>query len=376
MWNYIIRRTLYNIPVFLAIILVVMAALRVTDPVSAHLGKNASQEQIELKTKAMGLDQPFVVQYGVFLRDLALLWKPIPDEEEAASAGDDDTFPAEGDGSADAGPGEPVPDEAEAPVKEKPSPWKRRVTRSWDQDIPVTKMIFDAVPPSIAVMAPTLFVTASIAIVVGLISAFNRGRTADKTLMFLAVTGMSVSVLVYIIIGQYFGAYLPKQKSDAWPFAVAVDASAAGGRNFFYVPSNWVKYCMLPVIINVIVALGYDTRFYRAVMVEETRKDYIRTARAKGASTTRVMFVHMLKNAMIPIITRIMISLPFVVTGSILIEVYFNIPGMGRTLINAINAKDFPVIQTFTALFALLFILSNILTDVLYALADPRVRLS
>ena len=93
-------------------------------------------------------------------------------------------------------------------------------------------------------------------------------------------------------------------------------------------------------------------------------------------STQRVMFVHMLKNAMIPIITRIMISLPFVITGSILIEVYFGIPGMGRTLINAINAKDFTVIQTFTALFAALFIASNILTDVLYALADPRVRLS
>lgn len=326
MWTYILRRTLYNIPVFLAIILLVMAALRVTDPVSAHLGKNATEEQIRLKTESFGLDDPFPVQYVRFLGQLV-------------------TFDFGND-------------------------------RSWDQDLPVGKMILDAVPPSVAVMGPTLLVTASIAIVVGLISAFNRGRAPDKILMFVAVIGMSISVLVYIILGQYFGAYLPKQESSSWPFEVAVDASAAGGRGFFFVPSNWVAYCMLPVIINVIVALGYDTRFYRAVMVEETRKDYIRTARAKGASTFRVMFVHMLKNAMIPIITRIMISLPFVVTGSILVEVYFNIPGMGRTLINAINAKDFPVIQTFTALFAALFIASNILTDVLYALADPRVRLS
>ncbi len=356
MWTYIVRRTLYNIPVFLAIILVVMGALRVTDPVSAHLGKNASEDQIRLKTEAMGLDQPFIVQYGVFLRDLALFWKPIPEQDRAVDAAE-----VEGD------PG----------THQKPSPWKRKETRSWDQDLPVGKMILDAVPPSIAVMAPTLLITASIAIVVGLISAFNRGRTADKTLMFLAVIGMSISVLVYIILGQYFGAFLPRQAlGDVWPFEVTADASAAGGRGFFFMPWNWVSYCMLPVIINVTVALGYDTRFYRAVMVEETRKDYIRTARAKGASTTRVMFVHMLKNAMIPIITRIMISLPFVVTGSILVEVYFNIPGMGRTLINAVNTKDFPVIQTFTALFALLFIASNILTDVLYALADPRVRLS
>lgn len=326
MWTYILRRTLYNIPVFLAIILLVMAALRVTDPVSAHLGKNATEEQIRLKTESFGLDDPFPVQYVRFLGQLV-------------------TFDFGND-------------------------------RSWDQDLPVGKMILDAVPPSVAVMGPTLLITASIAIVVGLVSAFNRGRAPDKILMFVAVIGMSISVLVYIILGQYFGAYLPKQESSSWPFEVAVDASAAGGRGFFFVPSNWVAYCMLPVIINVIVALGYDTRFYRAVMVEETRKDYIRTARAKGASTFRVMFVHMLKNAMIPIITRIMISLPFVVTGSILVEVYFNIPGMGRTLINAINAKDFPVIQTFTALFAALFIASNILTDVLYALADPRVRLS
>ncbi len=326
MWTYILRRTLYNIPVFLAIILLVMAALRVTDPVSAHLGKNATEEQIRLKTESFGLDDPFPVQYVRFLGQLV-------------------TFDFGND-------------------------------RSWDQDLPVGKMILDAVPPSVAVMGPTLIVTASIAIVVGLVSAFNRGRAPDKILMFVAVIGMSISVLVYIILGQYFGAYLPKQESSSWPFEVAVDASAAGGRGFFFVPSNWVAYCMLPVIINVVVALGYDTRFYRAVMVEETRKDYIRTARAKGASTFRVMFVHMLKNAMIPIITRIMISLPFVVTGSILVEVYFNIPGMGRTLINAINAKDFPVIQTFTALFAALFIASNILTDVLYALADPRVRLS
>jgi len=325
-WNYIIRRTLYNIPVFLAIVLVVMAALRVTDPVSAHLGKNASEEQIRLKTESFGLDDPFYVQYGRFLVQIV-------------------TFDFDD-------------------------------VRSWDQDRPVGTMILDSIPPSIAVMGPTLLITATIAICVGLVSAFNRGKAPDKVLMFVAVIGMSISVLVYIILGQYFGAFLPKQESGAWPFEVAVDASAAGGRGFFFHPKNWVAYCMLPVMINVVVALGYDTRFYRAVMVEETTRDYIRTARAKGASRSRVMFVHMLKNALIPIITRIMISLPFVVTGSILIEVFFNIPGMGRTLINAINSKDFPVIQTFTALFAALFIASNILTDVLYALADPRVRLS
>jgi peptide/nickel transport system permease protein len=341
-WTYIVRRTLYNIPVFLSIIFVVMLALRVNDPVQSQLGKNATQEQVQLLTEEMGLDQPFLVQYTIFLRDLALIWKPIDEDKQADSD----------------------------------SPWTRKVTRSWDQKLPVSEMILNAIPPSMAVTIPTLTITASIAICIGLISAFNRGRVIDKSLMFLAVIGMSISVLVYIIIGQYWGAYVMGDIFEGWPFQITVPAAAGATPWFFFNPSNWVAYCMLPVLINVTVALGYDTRFYRAVMVEESQKDYIRTARAKGASTRRVMFVHMLKNAMIPIITRIMISLPFIITGSILIEVYFGIPGMGRTLINAINAKDFPVIQTFTALFAALFIASNILTDVLYALADPRVRLS
>lgn len=325
MWTYIVRRTLYNIPVFLSIVFVVMIALRVNDPVSAQLGKNASDDQIQLLTEDYGLDEPFVVQYAKFIGKLFTL-----NFEE----------------------------------------------RSWDQGFPVGEMIVNAIPPSMAVTIPTLTITATIAICVGLISAFFRGRAIDQSLMFIAVIGMSISVLVYIIIGQYWGAYLPSTHIDGWPFQVTVDAGAGDSPFYFFRPSNWVSYCMLPVMINVVVALGYDTRFYRAVMVEESQRDYIRTARAKGASTRRVMFVHMLKNAMIPIITRIMISLPFVITGSILIEVYFGIPGMGRTLINAINSKDFPVIQTFTALFAALFIASNILTDVLYALADPRVRLS
>ncbi|MBL4698361.1 MAG: ABC transporter permease [Phycisphaerales bacterium] len=326
MWTYIVRRTLYNIPVFLAIIFLMMAALRVSDPVTAQLSKNPTPQEIELKKKEYGLDKPFVVQYVVFLKQVVTL-----DFSE----------------------------------------------KSWDQKRSVGSMIANAIPPSMALTIPTLAITASVAICIGLISAFYRGRVIDKTLMFFAVTGMSISVLVYIMIGQYWGAFLPSQYLSGWPFQVTVSAKASSGSAwFFFIPKNWVAYCMLPVMINVVVALGYDTRFYRAVMVEESQKDYIRTARAKGASTKRVMFVHMLKNAMIPIITRIMISLPFIITGSILIEMYFNIPGMGRTLIKAITNKDFPVIQAFTALFAALFIASNILTDVLYALADPRVRLS
>jgi len=317
MWAYIIRRLVYNIPVYLGIILLVMAALRVNDPVWVHLGKNATQEQHDLVARQYGLDAPFFVQYVRFLSKVVVL-----------------DFSEE----------------------------------SWDlPGISVGQLIRTSVVPSMAITVPALFFTTAFSIFVGMISAFYRGRLADRTLMFLAVLGMCVSLLVYIILGQYFGAYLVYKETGQMLFAIEG-----------YEPglSYWTHYCMLPVLISVIVAMGYDTRFYRAVMVEETGRDYIRTARAKGVGKGKVMFVHMLKNAMIPIVTRVVITLPFLITGSIVLEMYFGIPGMGRALILAVNSKDFPVIQAFTAIFAMLYIASNILTDVLYALVDPRIRLS
>lgn len=317
MWAYVIRRLLYNIPVYLGIILLIMAALRVNDPVYGYLGKNATQEKYEAFKAQMGLDRPFIVQYADFLWDLVRL-----------------DFSAE----------------------------------CWDQPgITVGQRLRRSIVPSIAITLPALVLTTVISICVGLVSAFYRGLWIDRALVIGAVLGMSVSFLVYIILGQYFGAFWLNQQLGVEVFAI--DGYRRG-------ITNWPYYCLLPVLISVIVAMGYDTRFYRAVMVEESNRDYITTARAKGVSKRRVMFVHMLKNAMIPIITRVVITLPFLIAGSILLEMYFSIPGMGRTLIVAVNAKDFPVIQAFTAIFAALYIATNILTDVLYALVDPRVRLS
>ena len=324
MWAYVARRLLYNIPVFLSIILFMMLALRVNDPVYAHLGKSETPESIEAKRVELGMDRPFLVQYADFLLSAG------------GFLGDD---------------------------------------RSWENEQPVSTLLAKSIPPSMAITVPALCTTAAISIVIGLFSSFYRGRWPDRLLVFVAVIGMSVSFLVYIILGQYFGAYWLTDKLGHEIFAVSVDAGVGDVGWGYFNPRYWIPYCALPVMINVIVAMGYDTRFYRSVMVEECNRDYITTAVAKGAKQRTVMFVHMLKNAMIPIITRIMITLPFLITGSILLEIYFNIPGMGRTLINAIRAKDFPVVQSFTALFAFVFIITNILTDVLYAVVDPRVRL-
>ena len=314
MWAYIFRKLIYNVPVYLTIVLLVMAALRVHDPVYSYLGKNAKPEDIVKYRELVGLDQPFLVQYTRFLT----------------------TF--------DLG------------------------TESWDQrGRTVGEILRTSVGPSLAITVPALLLTTLISICVGIISSYYRGRLVDRTLVVMAVLGMSVSFLVYIILGQYFGAYVLNRSLGRELFAIEG-----------YEPglANWTHYCLLPVLISVIVGMGYDTRYYRAVMVEESQRDYIVTALAKGASKRKVMFVHMLKNAMIPIVTRVAISLPFLIMGSILLESFFGIPGMGRTLIAAVRVKDFPVVQAFTAIFALVYIFTIILTDVLYALFDPRVRLS
>ena len=317
MWIYILRRLLYNVPVYLGIILFLMLALRVNDPVRAYLGKNSSEEAYAAKKQEMGLDRPFVEQYVGFLGQLA-------------------TFDF--------------------------------TEESWAQDgREVGDILTSSIVPSISITLPAMLLTLMISIVIALFSAYYRGRLPDRVMMVGAVLGMSISFLVYIIFGQYWGAYVLNESVEGEIFAVQGHEPGL---------SNWAHYCLLPVLISTVVAMGYDTRFYRAVMVEESGRDYIVTARAKGASKRKIMFVHMLKNAMIPIVTRVMITLPFLIMGSLLLEVYFNIPGMGRALYDSIVQSDFPVAQTLVAIFAGVFILSVILTDVLYALVDPRVRLS
>jgi peptide/nickel transport system permease protein len=293
----------------------------VRDPAYSYLGKNPKREDIERFHKMAGLDQPFPVQYVTFVWSVCTL---------------DFT------------------------------------TESWDQPgISVGERLRRALGPSLSLTVPALFLSTVIAICVAIVSAYFRGRLIDRTLVILAVIGMCISFLVYIILGQYFGAYIPNRQLGEDVFSI----HGYDGWSQWNLPVNWAFYCLLPVLISVIVMIGYDTRFYRAVMVEETGRDYITTARAKGATRPKIMFVHMLKNAMIPIVTHMAIALPFLIAGSILLERYFGIPGMGYTLISAVSNKDFPVVQAFTAVFATLYIVTNILTDVLYALVDPRIRL-
>lgn len=136
-----------------------------------------------------------------------------------------------------------------------------------------------------------------------------------------------------------------------------------------------LKFVVLPVIIAVISGLGGTVRMYRTFILDETSQDYVRTARAKGLSEQLVMFRHVLKNAAIPVITSVVISIPFLLTGSLLLESFFAIPGLGNYLVDAINSQDFAVVRAMTFLGTILYIIGSIMTDIGYAFADPRVRL-
>lgn len=326
MWADLVRRLIYQIPVYLCILLLMMLALRVRDPVYGRLPKNAVAADIENKRRELGTDRPFLIQYGSLLKQVV-------------------TFSFQ--------------------------------EKSWDYaGQTVGEVMKRSIGPSLAITVPSLILTTVVSIVIALMSAWFRGRWPDQVLVFLSVLGMSVSFLVYIIIGQYFGAYRLNQVTGREIFAIYYNPSVSNAGWSEYFRHVWPHHYLLPVLINVVVAMGYDTRFYRAVMVEESARDYIVTAVAKGASRGKIMFVHMLKNAMIPIITHVVITIPFLITGSFLLERYFGIPGMGNQLILAVESGDFPIVQSFTAVFAAVYIATNLLTDLLYALVDPRVRLS
>jgi len=232
--------------------------------------------------------------------------------------------------------------------------------RSFVTREPVRQILRESVGPSLSITIPALLLTTLAGLALATLAAAFRGRWPDRLLVIGSVLGMSVSFLVYIVAGQYFLAY------------------RAGWFQIYGYDDGWLarwEYLVLPILIEVVVATGYDVRFYRAVVVEEAGRAHVRTARAKGLAPLAVWLQHVLRNALIPIITRVMIAVPFLVTGSLLLETFFGIPGLGLKVLTALNEQDYPVIKAVTVLVAALFIVANILTDVLYSLVDPRVRL-
>lgn len=232
---------------------------------------------------------------------------------------------------------------------------------SWATNEKVSEIFASRLGPSLIVLVPLLVVDTLLAMAAAVLVAYVRGSLTDRLVMIGCTVGQSISILVYIIVFQYVLAY-----QLGW-FPVQ------GWGNHF--AENLFKYSLLPIMIGVIVSLAPDTRLYRSFFLDEINQDYVRTARAKGMSETRVMWVHVLRNASIPIITNVMIQLPGLLAGAFLIERFFSIPGIGREVILAVERSDFPVIKAVTIYVAVATMLINLLADLLYKAIDPRVQL-
>jgi len=231
---------------------------------------------------------------------------------------------------------------------------------SFATDEPVLDMIKRGAIPSLCLTFPAFVVGLFLSLNAALLLVFVRDSLIDRWGTVVCVAGMSIPIIVYVIFGQWVAANL-------FTWFPAFGFSMEG--------FSTVRFIALPVLIMVISGLGSDVRMYRAIFLEEARAEYIRTAQAKGASHARVLMVHMLKNGMISVITLVVAALPFLIMGTLVVESFFGIPGLGNLMVNAIQTADFGVIQANVFLGSLLFLFGLLLTDICYAAVDPRIRL-
>jgi peptide/nickel transport system permease protein len=232
--------------------------------------------------------------------------------------------------------------------------------RSDADDVPIARRLREGVGPSLSLTLPLLFLGVLLGIGLSLFVAYFRGTYIDTMGVALCVLGMSISYVIYIIGGQFLIGKLLR-----W-FPIS---------GFDPQPEVILRFLALPLTVALAAGVGEEVRFYRTVFLEETNRDYVRTARAKGCGDGRVMARHVLRNALIPILTRVVMAIPFLYTGSILLESFFGIPGIGSMMVDAINANDFSTLRVLVFIGSLGFVAGQILTDLSYALVDPRVRL-
>ena len=229
--------------------------------------------------------------------------------------------------------------------------------RSDRNNIDIGREIRHRMWASLAISVPTFLLAIVVNLFFAMILAYLRGTFVDTGGLFISVIMMSVSVLFYIIGGQFLlGKVLRLLPISGYDTGL-----------------HSIKFLILPVIIGLLGSMGSGIRFYRTVFLEEMGKDYIRTARAKGLGEGKVLFKHALKNAMIPILTNVVVSIPFLFYGSLIMESFFSIPGLGSFTIDAIQAQDFAIVRSMVYLGSILYIVGLILTDISYTLVDPRV---
>jgi len=308
---YLIRRLWQMVPTLIGVVLLVFFLFKYFggDPAEILGGLNATPEQVDAIREQLGLNEPVWRQLWIFVSQIV---------------------------SFDWG-------------------------KSWATNEPVGAMFASRLPATLTVMAPILVLDILLAIPIALGVAYVRGSLTDRAIMIVTTVALSISFLVYVIVGQYVFAFqLGWFPVQGWSDSVW---------------TNLVVYAPLPVLLAVLVGLSPQTRLYRSFFLDEIGQDYVRTARAKGLTEKRILLKHVLRNAMIPILTNVAVALPGIFVGSFLIETFFSIPGLGREVLLAVNRSDYPVIQAVTIYIAFITMTINLLTDVLYKWVDPRVVL-
>lgn len=231
--------------------------------------------------------------------------------------------------------------------------------RSWSTNEEISKLIMTRIGPTLTIIIPLLILETVLAIALAMAVAYVRGSITDRAIMIICTVAMSISFLVYIIAGQYiFGFRLGWFPVQGWSDSVW---------------KNLITYAPLPVFLALMVGLAPTLRLYRTFFLDEISQDYVRTGRAKGLSEKTIMFKHVLRNAMIPILTYVAYLLPGLLIESFLLEKFFSIPGLGREVITAVERSDFPVIKAITIYVSIFTMLLTLLVDVLYKWVDPRV---
>ena len=312
MLRYTLRRVLETIPTTVGIVLVAFALFNVVggSPAETLLGKNATPEAIAAFNHKWGYDKPLFIGREDFF--------------------DSQFFRFVGDLC------------------------HGNFGYSVENNEPVIEVLKRGVGPSLSLTVPILLGCVALGLMLAMVAALYRGRAADKAILVGSTVLMSVNYVIWVLAGQFFLAY----KAELFP--------VWGYENAFYL--------VLPVLIGVLSSVGTDVRFFRTAILDELYRPYVLTARAKGLSRPAIMLRHVLRNALIPIVAYVSLSIPSLFAGSLLLESFFGIPGLGAVAINAIHSSDMAVVRATVVLGALLYQFVNLITDLLYGIIDPRVR--
>ena len=319
MLNYVLKRLWETVPTTIGILLLTFVLFNVVggSPAEVVLGKNATAESVAAFNRKWGYDKPLIIGNR---------------EQGSGISGlfDSQFFNFVG------------------------GICKGDFGYSIENQEPVVDVLKRGVGPSLSLTVPILVGGVIVALMLATLSAAMRGGWVDKSILVLSAVLMSVNYVVWVLAGQFFLSY----KAGIFP--------VWGYSSAFYL--------VLPVLIGIFSSLGADVRFFRTTILDEVYKPYVLTARAKGLSGFTIMTRHVLRNALIPIVTYVSLSIPYLFTGSLLLESFFGIPGLGSVSINAIHSADMAVVRAVVVLGSLLYQFVNLLTDVLYAFLDPRIR--